>query len=56
MKTIAVYVADQPAALRFYAETQGFGSRCSEPTKMAWETFARFGDPDGREFVLTQGG
>lgn len=117
VKTTAVYVSDQEAALRFYTETLGFQVRnnqpmgpqgnwielappeaetrvvifpremmedweqrrpsivfgCEdtqavfqqlaqrgvefkqEPTKMAWGTFAIFVDPDGNEFVLTDG-
>ena len=117
VKTAAVYVSDQDAALRFYTEklafevrqNQSMGSAGSwievappgaetrivvysrsmmedweqrkpsivfgcedaeatydelvkrgvsftqKPTKMKWGTFAIFSDPDGNEFVLTEG-
>ena len=117
VKTAAVYVSDQEAAVRFYTEKLGFEVRRNEPmgprgnwlevappgaetrlviypremmedwerrkpsvvfgcenteathqelrqrgveftqapTKMAWGTFAIFVDPDGNEFVLTEG-
>ncbi|MFQ5934108.1 MAG: VOC family protein [Dehalococcoidia bacterium] len=117
VRTAAVYVSDQEAALRFYTEKLGFEVRRTEsmgrhgswlevappgaqsrlviyprammedweqrkpsivfgcddiektyselaerdvkftqtPTKMRWGTFAIFADPDGNEFVLSEG-